>query len=238
MATTMIPPTPSPKPTPTSAESRYVAVRARLLPDEIVSARQTEVVRKQVLFALVAVVVLLVGWFGLSWWQTHSANSDLSSAQSQSTRLQQQQKQFTPLVQAITDTANINGQLDKLMIGDLSWNQMLTTIRAKAPNGVAIVNIGGVVTGGAASAGTTTPDPGSSVLNSTGKASVGQVTITGTAPDKRSIAAYADALARVQGLTAPLISSVQGTAHALAFTVTVVITADALNQSTPATGGN
>lgn len=236
MATTMIPPTPSPK--APSPEARYVAIRARLLPDEIVSARQTEVVRKQVLVALVAVVVLLAGWFALSWWQTHSANSNLGSAQHQSTSLQQAQKQFTPLVQAITDTANINGQLEKLMVGNLSWNQMLTTLRAKAPSGVVIQEIQSVLTAGAAATGNTTPDPGVGVLNSTGKQTVGQLTITGAAPDKRSIAAYADRLATVPGLTAPLVSSVQGTARALAFTVTVVITSDALTASTPATGGN
>ena len=238
MATTMIPPTPSPSPKPPSADARYVAVRARLLPDEIVSARQTEVVRKQVLVALVAVVVLLAGWFALSWWQTRSANSDLRSAQSQGTSLQQQQHQFTPLVQAITDTANINGQLEQLMVGNLSWNSMLTTLRAKAPGGVSITGIDGLVTAGAASAGGASPDPGSSVLNSTGKATVGQLTINGTARDKRSVAAYADQLATVPGLTAPLISSVQGSAHAMSFVVTVVITSDALTQLAPATGGN
>jgi Tfp pilus assembly protein PilN len=235
MATTMVPPTPSPKPAP--ADARYVAVRAHLLPDEIISGRQTEVVRKQVLVALGLVAVLLVGWFALSWWQTRSANGDLGAAQAQGASLQQEQRQFAPLVTAITNTANINGQLQNLMVGDLSWNAMLTTIRQKAPSGVVLTSVDGKITSGAA-ASSGTPPPDSSVLNATGKATVGSLTLMGVAPDKRSIATYADQLATVPGLTAPLISSVQGSAHAVSFTVEVVITSDALTPPAPTTGGN
>ena len=238
MATTMTPPTAAPKPG-SGRELRFVSVRANLLPDEIISDRQTEAVRKQVLLGLVVVVALLVGWFGLSWWQTSSSRSDLDDARHQNVALQNQQKEFAPLVQTQTTVATIQSQLQKLMVGDLSWKSMLATLRSQAPHGIVLTTVTGnvatVVPGSTVPAGTS--------LNQTGKQSVGTLIVTGTAPDKRTVAAYADRLGAVKGLTAPLISSVTTDNHQLTFTVNLIITSDALGgryavSAVPATGGH
>jgi Tfp pilus assembly protein PilN len=245
MATTLVPPSPSASPSPAPAapgDVRFVAVRASLMPEEVLSARQVVVMRKQVLLGLVAVFAVLVAWFGVSWWQTRSANGDLADAQRQGIALQSQQNQFTPLVRAQADINNIQTQLQQVMVGDLSWKTMLSAVRDKAPAGSSVTSISGDVgAGGSSSA-------GGSVLNQTGSASVGQLTITGSASDKRTVAAYADALAKVRGLTAPLISGFQSTTTGLTFTITAVITTDAFGgryatatdgTGTPsATGGN
>jgi Tfp pilus assembly protein PilN len=228
MATTMIPPTATPKPPPPSGELRFVSVRADLMPGEVISSRQALVVRRQVLIALGVVVVLLIGWYALSWWQTRSANSDLDSAQRQGISLQNQQQEFAPLVSAQALTTTIQTQLQSLMVGDLSWKTMLTTLRAKAPAGVQITGVTGSVTAGAAAASNSGAAGGSSVLNTTGSLGVGQLTITGNAPDKRTVAAFADRLNSVPGLAAPFISNVQGDPLPLTFTINAVITSDAL----------
>jgi Tfp pilus assembly protein PilN len=237
MATTLIPPTPTPS-RQASGDVRFVPVRANLMPEEVLSARQVVVVRKQVLLGLVVVLVLLVAWFGLSWWQTRSAESDLASLQRQGLALQSQQSQFTPLVQAQAQITNTRTQLEQLMVGDLSWKTMLSTLRDKAPAGVGIQSITGTVSGGC-----TCASSGTQVLNQTGSASVGTLTITGSAPDKRTVAAYADALSHITGVTAPLISAVQASTRPVTFTITAVITTDALGgryavDATVATGGN
>lgn len=240
MATTLVPPSPSPSPAPArpSGEVRFVAVRADLMPGEVLSARQAIVVRKQVLLGLVVVLVLLIGWFGLSWWQTRSANSSLADLQRQGIALQSQQGQFTPLVQAQQQISNTRTQLEQLMVGDLSWNALLTTLRDKAPAGVSLDSISGGVSDGSSSTGS------AGVLNDSGSTSVGQLTITGSAPDKRTVAAYADALSRVKGIAAPLISSVEASSVPVTFTITADITSDALggkyatSGATAATGGN
>jgi Tfp pilus assembly protein PilN len=239
MATTMTPPTAAPKPG-SGRELRFVSVRANLLPDEIISDRQTDAVRRQVLLGLVVVVALLVGWFGLSWWQTSSSRSDLDDARHQTTALLNQQQEFGPLVQSQAEAATIQAHLQKLMTGDLSWKAMLTTLRSKAPAGVNLTTVtGNVVTslpGG-------TP-PTTTSLNQTGKQSVGTLIITGTAHDKRTVAAYADQLGKIKGLTAPLISSVTTAATSVTFTVNLIVTSDALGGRyaaaavVPATGGH
>jgi Tfp pilus assembly protein PilN len=239
MTTTLLPPTPSP-PRATAGETRFVPVHANLMPDEVLSARQVVVVRKQVLLGLVVVLIVLIGWFGLSWWQTHSAESNLSDLQRQGLALQSQQSQFTPLVQAQAHISDIRTELGQLMIGDLSWKSMMTTIRDKAPAGVQLDSIAGSITAG------TTTLSGADVLNQTGSVSIGTLTISGSAPDKRTVAAYADALAKVKGLAAPLISAVQGETRPLTFSISSLITSDALGgkystgvTGTPgSTGGN
>jgi Tfp pilus assembly protein PilN len=231
----------APKPSPVS--TRFVSVRASLMPDEVLSRRQTEVVRKQVLLGLVVVVVLLLAWFGLSWWQTSSANGDLDSAQRNHVSLLNQQSQFAPLVTAQTQTQQIQTQLQKLMVGDLSWKDMLATLRAKAPAGVALTNVtGSVGIGGAPTTGT---GSNAASLNQSGKQQIGQLSVTGSAPSKNAVAAYADRLATVRGLTAPLISNVTATTgHNVTFIVNVLITADALGgrysvaAAAPKSGGH
>ena len=84
---------------------------------------------------------------------------------------------------------------------------------------------------------------GSAVLNETCTPAVGQLTVSGTAPDKRTVAAYADELATVKGLAAPLVSTVQVQQHGVTFTVTAVSTSDALGgryaaPTTSPTGGH
>jgi Tfp pilus assembly protein PilN len=243
MATTMISPTSAPRPSPGPEAVRFVAVRANLLPDEVLSARQVLVVRKQVLLGLVVVAALLVAAYAASWWQTSSARSNLDDAQRQGVAYQNQQNEFAGLVAVQGKVQSIQTQLRTLMVGDLSWKGMLTTLRAKAPSGVSITTVTGNINAAAITA--AVPGAAAAALNQSGKPSVGQLTITGTAPDKKTTAAYADKLGSVKGLTAPLISSITSSASAVTFTVTVVITSDALGgrysaaaPATTTTGGH
>ncbi len=240
MATTLVPPTPATSPKPPASGPRFVTVRADLLPDEIIGARQADVVRRQVLIGLVVVVALLIAGYGASWWQTSTARSDLSDAQRQGVAYRNQQNEFGPLVAAQNGVQAIRGELQKLMVGDLSWKTMLTTLRSQAPSGITLTNVSATVTAGAARAGVATPLQTVS-LNQSGKQQVGSLTITGTAPSRNSVATYADHLARVKGLTAPLINSVVVAEGTVTFTIGVIVTADALggrySVATPATTG-
>jgi Tfp pilus assembly protein PilN len=234
MATTLLPPSQAASRDATG-ELRFVVIRANLMPEEVLSARQVVVVRKQVVLGLVAVLVALIAWYGLSWWQTNSANSALEGTQRQGMALQSQQNQYTPLVQAQGQIANIRTQLEQLMVGDLQWKTMINSVRGAAPAGLVVQSITGNIT-------PPTGTPTTNILNTSGAAAVGTLNVTGTAPDKRTVAAYADALGKVKGLTSPLISGIQASSRPITFTIAVPITADALGgrYSTPtvATGGN
>jgi Tfp pilus assembly protein PilN len=244
MATTMIPPTDVSKPA-APGPRRVATVRANLLPDEVISARQALVVRRQVLTALGALVVLIVACYGLSWWQTRSARNDLDSIQRRNTTLTDQQNQFRPVVEAQSGALRISTQLHRLMAGDLSWNDLINRIRGAAPSGVTVTDLDGTVSTGTA----TGTAPAAAVPAAPGTAAgteqpVGTLTLSGSARDKNSVAAFADKLGRVRGLSTPLITSVATTDHQVTFSIDVTITGAALGGRYSATaaptttGGN
>jgi Tfp pilus assembly protein PilN len=234
MATTMTPETAAGAQHPTGETLRFVSIRADLLPDEVISARRTDVVRQRVLVGLAVLVLLLVGAYGASWWQTSGARSDLSDLQHRGVGLQTQQKEFGALVSTQSQVLAIQSQLQSLMAGDVPWKAMLTTLRETAPQGVELTQLSGSVTAGAAAAGAAQDPNGYEALNSTGLVQIGTLAVAGTAPDKRSVAAYADKLAKVKGLAAPFITSVTVTDRTVTFAMTVLITSDALGGRYPA----
>jgi len=178
-----------------------VGVFANLMPDEVVASRRARVVKRYVLLGLAAVLFLLATAFGLTWWQTQSAQGDLSAAQDQATALQHRQREFQPLVTAQGQSTQIHTILGKLMVGDLQWTHLLDTVRASA-KGISITGLTGAVTVGAAAPVTGAPGTsgGITVLNQTGQLQVGTMTISGIARDKNAVAAFVDTLGKVPGL--------------------------------------
>jgi Tfp pilus assembly protein PilN len=212
----------------TGEQTRFVAVRARLLPAEVIAARRAHERRRWVFVGLAGLVCLLVAWYGLALFQTSAAKHSLARAQRQTAQLNSQQRQFQPLLTAQQQSATITDDLTRLMAGDLQWKDLLATLRRSAGGGVSISGVNGLINVGAANALQTGTSGGLGVLNQTGKQQVGTLTITGTAADKNSVAAYVDTLAKVRGLTAPLPASLTGSNGKLSFAVNVVITSDAL----------
>jgi Tfp pilus assembly protein PilN len=212
-----------------STVPRFVAVRANLMPQEVLSARSADRMRQRVIIGLSGLIVVLAVVYLASWFQTHSAQSNLDSLQNQGVTLQKQTSSYGPLVTAQTQTASIQSQLQQLMVGDLSWRDMLTTLRAQAPSGVTLTQIGGTITSGAASAGGAADTAGGySALNQSGQQQVGTLTLTGTARDKTEVANYVDSLAKIRGLASPFPNSVTSATGTVTFNLTVLITADAL----------
>ncbi len=225
--------------TPTSKAVRFVDVRANLLPDEVVVARRTARLRNRILIALVALVVALAGWYAFCNLQTARAKDDLATLQRHGEALQGEQRQFTPLIEAQAQSARIKTALAKLMSGDLRWQDLLARLRSAAPRGVALATVDGNL----AATADTAANGGLNVLNGSGKPAVGQLTITGRAPDKGAIANYVDRLGRITGLAAPFPASVTGKDGSVTFSLTVIITADALGgrytpDSATSLGGN
>jgi Tfp pilus assembly protein PilN len=234
MTATANPPVSSPGPAPVDAR-RAVLVRASLLPEEVLSARQALVVRKQVIVALGVLIGLIAAAYAFFWWQTGSARSDLQAMQHRNAALTDQQNQFRPLVEAQNGTRRIATQLRTLMAGDLSWNDLVQRVVKAAPNGVVITDLDGSATDVV---------PGASGVTVPGE--VGPLTLSGTAHDKNSVAAFADRLGRVRGVAFPLITSVASQNGQVTFSIDATITKDALGgrfaTAVPAagstTGGN
>jgi len=229
-----------PPPQPDTDVTRFVAIRANLLPDEIANARRVGQMIRKVGVALAAVIALVICGYAVTAWQTSSAKDSLAAAQRKSTQLINEQRQFRPLVTAQAQAASIRAELTKLMVGDLSWTNLLATLRKSAPARMTITTVTGITGVGAASTTTGASGGGLGILNQSGKQQVGTLTISGTAPDKNAVAAYIDTLTKVPGLAAPFPASLTGQGGKLTFSASVIITSDALGgrYAVPAKGGH
>lgn len=223
------PEVPSPAPQYAAPGTRFVAIRANLLPEEILHSRRALAARKRVVVAVAALAVLLVGGYGLSWWQTRSAQSDLTAMQQQTLALERQQASFADLVEAQTATESVRSQLQQLMVGDLPWTKLLASVRAAAPAGLSLDQIAGDVTDTASSTVTGVVATGGLPVPTAKGSLAGTLTVSGTARDKRSVADYADRLSRGKGIADVLVTSVASSGRkSVSFDMTADITTAAL----------
>ncbi|GLW30681.1 hypothetical protein [Actinoplanes regularis] len=197
--------------------ARILPIRANLLPTDISDGRRARRTRAVALTAAVLVLALLGGWY----WQAASlerdAQTDFEIVTQQVARVQRDQKGYKEL----NDTRNANkvlsGQLATLMANDLAWHDLLDLMRT---------------TGTATEVGVTKID-GSLPLDAAanGPDVIGLVSISGTAPDKKAVAAYMKALARLtkKGIADPFVSSIaEAETDGVTFSLTASITKTAL----------
>jgi|SRR5579859_1547701 len=225
MSTTMMPDTP-PAALPNESAIRYPEVFANLMPEEVIIGRRARKLRQQIFAGLGVLVVLLAAWYAYSILQTSNAKSSLASTNRTATDLQTQQLKFGPLLLAQQDSAAISARLTTLMRGDVQWATLLDGLRHTAPKGVNVGTISATLVSG--SQGASSTGGGLGVLNSSGKGSIGTLTMSGSASDKASVAAYVEALPGVTGVAAAFPESVQGSGSSYTWTITAILTTDAL----------
>jgi hypothetical protein len=112
------------------------------------------------------------------------------------------------------------------MGNDLDWSALLDTVRdAGTPSGIELDNVNGRLTGAdGAETAQSTSLPGASTV-----ATVGILTLSGSAPDKQAVAAYVDALAKETVVANPYVTTVATDAKdGVTFSLTADITQSAL----------
>jgi Tfp pilus assembly protein PilN len=213
---------------PVSAERalRILPIAANLLPVEIIESRNGRKVRRAVLAALVAFVLVMAGWYALATVQTVQARADLTGAQDDARRLQHQQGAFSDVVTTQAQSDVISTQLSLLLAQDLPWSDLLSSLQSAAPADVQLTGITGAMNPSDTAAG-----KGSKVITlptTSDQKLVGALSIQGIAASKAAVAAYVDALAKVKGLANPLLGDATIQDGKLTFTVKVDITEAAL----------
>lgn len=240
MTATTLPPAPAPGSASPAQTNRFVSIRANLLPTEVADKRRLRQLKRRSGLALVALIVLLAGWYVMAVLQTTSARSDLTSAQHRNRSLLAQEQQYGPVVTAQAASAAIRAQLSQLMVGDVNWKTMLAALRQTAGAGVQLTGVTASIQPTTTAAGTS--GGGLGVFNQTGKQAVGTLTLSGSAQDKNTVAAFVDRLTKVRGLAAAFPASVSGDKGTATFTVDVIITSDAFggrySANSTSTGGH
>jgi hypothetical protein len=208
--------------------ARVLTISADLLPEEIVAGRRARRSRGWVVLALVVVVALLAGWYVWAGREVSAANDDLSRVTRQATDLQKRQTKYREVVDVQNQATTITKELKALLATDLQWANLLDTLRSTgAKSGVSVLGVNAALDEKAGNSGAT-----ASLPSSTKSAKVGIVTITGSAPDKPSIAKYVDALSHLTPVANPYLTTATKSdtpgEQAWQFNVTVDITSATL----------
>ncbi|MBO3739643.1 PilN domain-containing protein [Actinoplanes flavus] len=197
--------------------ARVLTIRADLLPPEIRDGRRARRTRSLI---IVLVLVTLAG-LGTWYWQAglakQAADDEYNDVFQSLARARTAQKTdaLRDLVEYQDGGKALNAELTSVLANDLSWTNMLNLLRDQAEDDVDISEIsGGLVeeSNEEAAAG-----------------AVGNLTITGTAQDKRRVAEYVNRLGKLRHVENPFVTSVTKQEKSkVSFTVSVAITKKAL----------
>jgi len=233
MATTLMPLDPAT--TPQRAQ-RLLPIAAKLLPAEIIAARRARLVRSRVIAALVAVVVLLGGWYAFALYQVQEAKDSYEAAVAEQAALTAQQRDYDRVVQTQAASKAISARLKTLLADDMRWANLLGGLRnAAAAADITVTGVSGALPdeqSGATGSQTTLP---SSTANA-----VATLTVTGVGPNKDAVAKYIDELGKVDRFANPFLTSVTADSEGVQFSAQLDVTPKALGgrYTTTTPGGN
>jgi Tfp pilus assembly protein PilN len=197
-------------PEATARTMRILPIAADLLPPEITGLRRLRMVRRLVIVAVAAFLALLLGWYVAADGKTDQAQTELNAVQDSRRDLNRKKATYTELEQIRQQRKDITAQLEILMQRDLSWSALLTSLQKATPKGVAVKSVTGALD-------TEDATKGAGDV-------IGSITLTGTAPTKKDVAAYVDTLGGVTGLANPFPSDVTQSEDGLDFTIRIDIT--------------
>jgi hypothetical protein len=218
--------------------ARILPIRANLLPQEITAGRSARRMRVLVIAAAVIVVVGVGGWYADAFRAEKQAIRDRDTVTGQVNDARHAQntddnRQVTAVIQANKAYA---AQLKTLMANDLPWSVVLDDLRSTGTaKHVTINSISASVIERQTSSKTALP-------SSTTASTVANLTISGTAKDKKTIAGFITALATVHGVANPYLTTAAQSTTSMSFTINADVTSAALCGRFSAikckTGGN
>jgi Tfp pilus assembly protein PilN len=244
---------------PAAESLERVLPRVNLLPPEVSQRRRVRTTQK----ALVAGAVLALGVVGSAWAVEHhsvgSAQSDLDASIARGAQLQHQQAQYADAPKVVAELDAARTARRTALASDVAWYQYLDDLSRAAPDAVWLTSVSGNLTGAAAGAtaatGTTaasgtTPATGDTTATAAATAGgnplatsgIGALTLAGSALSYDDVAGYLDRLVTVSGVADPYLTT--STAddssgrQVVTFSITAVVTADALSHHFDDEGAN
>ncbi|MBT8224469.1 MAG: hypothetical protein KJO75_03035 [Dactylosporangium sp.] len=204
---------------------RIPAVVANLLPTEVLDLRRQRAVRRTVLAVLAGVIVLVAAWYGHARYSTAVARDHFDQAQEITQRLTEQQRAFSDVIEAQSESQMITRQLAEVLADDLPWSGLVRALQAAAPDGVLVTGAFGTLL---SSTETSAGGPTGQLPSAGQDRQIGTLTVTASGGDENASAAYVDALGGVPGLANPFLGDATRQDGRVQFTVRLDITSAAL----------
>jgi hypothetical protein len=202
--------------------------QVNLLPPEVRAARNLRATKRWLGIALVVVVALLIGVWGLAKVSAASAAGDLADAQDNAAQLQAKEAKYAEVPKVLGALSSLESAKTFGMSTEVQWKPYVDALVAVLPAGVSIDNYTATVAGPAAVPPTAT-DP----LQTVG---VGQIVLAGrtlTVPDTAAWSSSLDSVPGFYGATVTSVAISAGTDNSTAYyavAVTVQINSDAYSH--------
>ena len=223
MVTTLMPLDPALSP---QRVLRVLPISANLLPAEVVAARRARRARRALLVALILATALLASWYVYASRQVQVATNDLDAVTSQATDLQRSQSRYAEVVGIENQTDTIAKQLNTLLTDDLPWDALLTNLRdTGTAAGVSVQGVNGSLI--KTTAATAATAASATLPTANGVTRIGTLIVTGSAPDKPSIAKYVESLGKLATVANPYLTNAADNNGSISFSITLDITARA-----------
>jgi hypothetical protein len=199
---------------------------ADLTPPELIASRHLKFLRKLMFTGLAALLVACAGGYAVAFLQHSSASSALSDQQFRTSQLRVESGKYAGVTQIQSNVAQIQGQVTKIMVGDVDLPKLLIGIRAALPGTMTIkqqsltLNTAGPVGGGA----------GSTQLDTSGHVRIGTVSLSGSGRTLNDLSGFIDKLKKVPGVVDPIPTSNLVDQGAVTFSLSLGITDQVLSH--------
>jgi hypothetical protein len=217
--TTLMPLDPSPH-----YAMRILPIRANLLPAEITAGRHARRIRAILILAIVLVIGALGSWYLVAVADRDEADDQLASVTSQVDliRHKTKAKEYAAVTATIAERDDITEQLKAAMAKDLPWSRVSDALRDSGVPDITITSFAGTLNQDNADAGSPAK------AGAAAKQPVASLTIQGRGKDKKNIAAYLEAIAKIKGVTHVYLTGATSENDKWTFSIKASIAADRL----------
>ncbi len=204
---------------------------ADLTPPEVVASRRLRVIRRLLVMALAAIVVLCLLGYAVAVVSKTSASNALARESDRTTSLQNDQLRYRSVTQLQGSLTQVEGQLAGLLSTDVSFAPVLKQIRASLLPGMTINQASITIVGTGTAANTASP------FDSSAHPHIGAFTLTGTAVRINDVATFVDKLAALPGYADVSAPSSQSSTHGVQYSITASFTDQVLSHKFDAKNG-
>ena len=176
---------------------------ANLIPPEVLQARRVRAIRKLVAY-LMCVLVLLAGvGYGFAWYRSQQAADALAAEQSRTSQLLAQQKRYADVTLLQTSVAGVRTELSQLLETDVDVPALIASVLKQLPAGTTVSQLAVTMAPPAGQQSKVNPASGTGSLDTSGRAHIGLMTVTGQAQRVSDVSTLVDRLGALPGFIDP-----------------------------------
>lgn len=196
---------------------------ANLIPPEVLQARRVKAVRKLVAYLLCVLVLIAALGYGYAYYRSQQAAETLAAEQSRTSQLLVQQKRYADVTLLQTSVAGVRTELSQLLASDVDVSALVTSVLRQLPSGATVSQLAVTMQPPEGQQAKVNPASGTGSLDTSGRAHIGLMTVTGQALRVSDVSTLVDRLRALPGFIDPYPTSNttndKGTLFTIQFTI-------------------